>query len=155
LTGRLDALAMNATLDGTGLALGETRFERVRASASGPLRAPRVTAQVRGPGMPEVAASATVRARAGGIAVDRVEVQASRDGQTISARATSFAIGERTIELPNLVVLGAGAPIDASLKIQNDRVTVQAHATDAKLDRITAALGVTSPVEGGSVSFDI
>lgn len=119
LTGSLEAPTIDASLVGHHAEIGETSFRALRATALGPLKKPKIVATLEHDELPRVDLSGRVRAEGSSVAIDALEVRASRNGIVAKLDAPKIRVGGRGVEIPAFRLSGVG-DLEGSLRVGSD-----------------------------------
>lgn len=132
-------------------AAGET-VDSVSVDVTGPVRAPTVTASLRGGSLPAVDAQATL-AFGHGVRAQRVAVRVSRNATTVTARAASVRAGGGRVDVTGLKIDGVGAPVRGDAHLARGAVAVRLQAPDVDVPAVMRFFG-RRDVTGGRATLD-
>lgn len=147
LRGPVDALVMEAEVEGHGLSAGATAFETATVRASGPLLAPRVEASLADAKGGGVQAKGRLDAKA--TALDGVEVAISRGGDRLEGKVAriSAAHGRVAVEGASLAGEKVGA-VQGSLGVEGGDVVGHLSGRSVDLAHVAHLVGASWPVRG-------
>ncbi len=149
-----DKLSIDARLSGSRLAAAGMSFDKVTASAHGPVLKPKVTAALTDSYGPNVNASATVDVGKTSPRVDNLKLEVEREGAALSGKIARLDLGKKEVFIENLKLSGAGGELGGSILVRPDRVAIKAKGQDLDLDRISRALGLPRGTLGGRLVLD-
>ena len=152
--GRLDALSIDASLEGQKFRVGPLEFPEVRANAVGPLSRLSVVAAVSGKDTAKLGAKASVETSPTGTVVRNVELAAARGDVAVFGKVRSIAVTDDHVDLQGIAVEGAGQPISGSLSVSPTKMKVQIAAREIDLEKVGAILLPSASV-GGRLAFDV
>jgi hypothetical protein len=137
-----------------GVAIAGRHLGRADVTVTGHVRAPHVTASVRGQDVPDVDASADLALRSG-VSVRAPRIALSRSGERALVTAHDVSIDGSDIRVQGARIEGIGHPVAATFSMSPQRVRVQATATEGiDLARVGRLVHVEKTLRSGTLAFD-
>jgi hypothetical protein len=147
-----DKLDINAQLSGRDMTAGMFSFDKVDASARGPVVAPHVTASLKDRFGPSVDASATVPTR-GPTRIRQLSLEVKRGSAKLHGKVARLDLAKGNIEVKDLALSGTGGEVHGSARIRPSSLEIHADGTGLDLDEITQALGLPRGTVGGRLGI--
>ena len=145
--GALQAPAGLVTITAREVEAAGQAIDTVSVQAVGPLRAPEVTAALRGPSIPDVDAHAALAFDSGVTARDAV-LQLARNQTMLRARAARIHVGRGQLDVLGLEIDGLGSPVRGELHAGPRAVAVQVMAPGEDLPTLMRLLGKNRAGQG-------
>lgn len=146
-------LRIDARLQGRDLLAGDMSFDRVEARAVGPVTRPRLDAKLEDDRGPEVVARGrltTERAPA----LHDLEVEVTRDEATLVGKVDRLDLGGGEVTVRDVKITGAGGELAGTVRIEEDRILVQARGDGIDLAHASRALGLPRGLLSGRLNVD-
>lgn len=145
--GPLDALELEASLEGQDLHAFGHGVDKVTAHARGPIAAPTIDTKMVGGDVDELAASARIDPKKRG--AENVSLRLERDGERIDGKATRVAFGKSGARLEGLAVTGPGiGTATGTLAVDGREITGKLAAQGVDLARVGKILGLDRRTRG-------
>ena len=149
----LDHLKIQANLSGQKFQRDELRFEKVRASATGPVLKPKVQVDLSNPGGQALNVTGNLKTQ-GGVGVDDLRVALANQGTELSVSVARIESEGGTTKIDDLVFKQGEAELRGDVELMPEGVKLRLKGHDVDLEQIGAALGVRSDSLRGRVSVD-
>ena len=151
LHGHKDALALDATIDGGHASIVDWQVEQFHIAASGPLAAPRVTANAQDEHAREYLASGQLTQRLD--ALRNVKVAVQRGADSIEGEVELIHAG-RALSIEDIHLRGLGGQLDGTLRVVQGDLVGELHGQDIDLKPLSRLLGLPHRLRG-KASVDI
>ncbi len=145
-------LDIDAQLTGRDMKAGMFSFDKVDASARGPVLAPRVRASLEDRFGPSINASAVVPTQ-GPTRVRQLALDVERGSAKLHGKVAQLDLSGGNVEIKDLSLTGAGGEVHGSARIQPTLLEVHANGTGLDLDKVAEALGLPRGTVGGTLGI--
>lgn len=149
-----EALSIDASLRGRGGRAERFEFERVDATAKGPLRRPKVTAALEDDVGPSVRAQAEVDLRQGAPKLQGLDLEIRRGDTGIQGTVGRVAVGPAGVEISGIDLKGAAGTLRGEVSISDKAIRIDIEGEDVDLERAAQALGLPRGYAAGRLRID-
>ncbi len=156
LSGRVDKLedlAVDAKLTGTGFRREGLSFEQVSASARGSISEPKVRAELTNPGGQRLLAQGVVAARQGGALKD-LSLSVENQGASLAVSAGRVDTTNGALKVNDFSVKQGDAELSGDLEWEQHGISLKAKGKNVDLQEIARALGLDAGRVRGKVTVD-